>query len=47
MANRSHRVAGIIGAYRDVGKWRHQLTAEQQRAITDHFAPFLTRFGYA
>lgn len=29
-----------------VGKWRHQLTAEQQRAITDHFAPFLTRFGY-
>jgi hypothetical protein len=30
-----------------VGKWRHQLTGEQQMAITDHFAPFLTRFGYS
>jgi hypothetical protein len=29
-----------------VGKWRRQLTEEQQRAITAHFAPFLERFGY-
>ncbi len=30
-----------------VAKWRHQLTADQQQAITTHFAPFLQRFGYA
>jgi hypothetical protein len=30
-----------------VGKWRRQLTAEQQQAITARFAPFLQRFGYA
>jgi len=30
-----------------VGKWRHQLTAEQQEALTAHFAPFLAKFGYA
>lgn len=30
-----------------VGKWRHQLSVEQQAAITAHFAPFLARFGYA
>lgn len=30
-----------------IGKWRHQLSEEQQTAITDHFAPILTRFGYA
>jgi hypothetical protein len=29
-----------------VGKWRRQLTAEQQQAITARFAPFLNRFGY-
>lgn len=29
-----------------VGKWQWQLTAEQQQALTAHFAPFLARFGY-
>lgn len=29
-----------------VGKWRRQLTAEQQQAISARFAPFLQQFGY-
>lgn len=29
-----------------VGKWRWQLPAEQQAALTARFAPFLSRFGY-
>ena len=30
-----------------IGKWREYLSPAQQRAATDYFAPFLTRFGYA
>jgi hypothetical protein len=37
---------GHIGDGR-VGKWQHQLSEEQQRALTAHFAPFLARFGYS
>ena len=29
-----------------VGKWRSRIAAEDQPRLTDHFAPFLRRFGY-
>jgi len=37
---------GHIGNGR-IGKWRECLPAAQQREVTDYFAPFLKRFGYA